>query len=68
MNQQLQQFARQTLKDGLAKLPESNHMVFKRIYSPNDLEKPIGDVVDAMPEGKLDWAMQQVDNSLRKRS
>lgn len=67
MNQHLQNFARQWLKDALAKLPESNHMVFKRMYSHMDLDKPINDVVDAMPADKLDWAMQQVENSLRKQ-
>lgn len=66
MNQHLQKFARQWLKDGLAKLPESNHEIFKRMYSHKDLNKPINDVVDAMPADKLDWAMQQVENSLRK--
>lgn len=66
MNQQLQQFARQTLKDGLAKLSEDSQLVFKRMYSHRDLAKPINDVVDDMPPEKLDWAMQQVENSLRK--
>ena len=83
MNKQLQEFARQQLKEGLAALPENNQTIFKRMYSfqwkfdgegrsftPNgdkaDLDKPISDVVDDMPEDKLDWAMQQVENSLIK--
>lgn len=68
MNQTLQNFARQQLKDGLSKLPESNQLIFKRMYSHTDLEKPINDVVDAMPPEKLDWAMQQVEASLKKQS
>ena len=66
MNNQLQEFAREQLKDGLAKLPESNQLLFKRMYSHKDLDKPIDDVVDSMDYDKLDWAMQQVQRSIDK--
>ena len=68
MNKQLQKFARQELKDGLSKLPESNQIIFKKMYSDKDLNKNINDVVDLMHEDKLDWAMQQVQRSLDKLS
>jgi len=64
MNNQIQDFARQTLKDGLANLPESNCMLFKRMYPHENLDATIEEVVDNMPEEKLDWAMQQVQRSL----
>lgn len=64
MNQQFQKFARDTLKAGLAQLPEHNREIFKRMYSHKDLKANINDVVDKIPEDKLDWAMQQVDRSL----
>lgn len=64
MNNKLQDLARKELKEGLAKLPEAHQLMFKRMYSHGDLEKDINDVVDAMPEDKLDWAMEQVGNSL----
>lgn len=66
MNNQLQEFARQSLKDGLAKLTEGHQMIFKRMYSHKNLELPINDVVDLMPADKLDWAMQQVQRSIDK--
>jgi len=66
MNNQLQEFARQNLKDGLTKLPEGHQELFKRMYSHGNLEASINDVVDGMPEDKLDWAMQQVQRSLDK--
>lgn len=66
MNSQLQTFARNTLKEGLSKLPESSQLMFKKMYSPHNLESGINDVVDAMPEDRLDWAMQQVQRSLEK--
>lgn len=66
MNDQLQQFARNKIKNGLVKLPESNQLLFKRMYSHKDLTLDIEDVVDLIPEDKLDWAMQQVQRSLDK--
>ena len=66
MKKQLQDFARQTIKDGLAKLPKSNSMFFKRMYSHDNLEADINDVIDAIPEDKLDWAAQQVERTLAK--
>jgi hypothetical protein len=64
MNNQLQEYARAELKKGLAKLPLGNQLVFKRMYSHKNLDADINSVVDAMPENKLDWAMQQVQGSL----
>ena len=66
MNSQLQKFARDTLKKGLARLPENHHLLFKRMYSHKNLKANINDVVDQMPEDKLDWAMQQVQRALDK--
>jgi hypothetical protein len=66
MNHILQGFARQWLKDGLAKLPEGSHLLFRRMYSHDDLTRPIDAVVDEMAPEKLNWAMQQVENSLEK--
>jgi ATP-dependent Zn protease len=68
MNQQLQDFARQSLKDGLAQLPEENQMFFKRMYSHKNLDAPIAQVVDSMPPEKLDWAMEQVRRTIEKRN
>ncbi len=68
MNDQMQDFARSTLKDGLVKLPESWQAMFKRMYSPNDLSANIEDVVNMVPASKLDWAMQQVQRSLDKQA
>ena len=74
MNKQLQDFARGELKNGLAKLPEDNHRVFKLMYARDNgkrsvadaLAMPINGVVDLMQPEQLDWAMQQVQSSLDK--
>ncbi len=72
MNKQMQQFARDTLKAGLAQLPESKQIIFKLMYARDNgkrtievaCQMSINDAVDDMPPDKLDWAMQQVENSL----
>lgn len=66
MNEQLEQFAREQLKTGLAQVPENMQMMFKRMYSHENLEANINDVVDIMAADKLDWAMQQVQRSINK--
>ena len=66
MNNQLTAFARETLKEGLAKCTKEQILLFKRMYSHEDLEKDINKVVDDMPDEKLDWAMQQVERTLTK--
>jgi hypothetical protein len=37
------------------------------MYSHENLDADINDVIDMIPEDKLDWAMQQVENSLKKQ-
>ncbi len=67
MNNQLQQFARETLKKGLAECTEGEQRIFKRMYSYKNLELPIDEVVDGIDEEKLDWAMKQVQATLDKK-
>lgn len=83
MNEKLQVFARESLKNGLAKLPEGWQRKFKLMYGRGNHENltskipsmrtveeaeamDINAVVDEIPAEKLDWAMQQVENSLQK--
>ena len=66
MNEQLEKHAREQLKEGLAELPESWQLMFKRMYSHNNLELPINEVVDNMDVDKLDNALRQVKNSIDK--
>jgi len=68
MNEQLEGFARQTIKDGLAKLPEGHRRTFKRLYAGSGWNEgiDINMVADEMPVDKLDVAMEQVKRSLKK--
>ena len=64
MNDTLSQFARGQLKRGLQKCSHAQILLFKRMYSYEGLELPINEVVDNMPDEKLDWAMQQIQRTL----
>lgn len=68
MNKELQEYARNKLREGLEKCTPDEQHIFKRMYANGNLETPIGDVVDNMPEDKLDWAMKQVSATLLKSS
>ena len=67
MNNQLETFARKTLKEGLSLCTEAQQYLFKRMYSHKNLELPINEIIDNMPEGKLDWAMEQVEKTLQNK-
>jgi hypothetical protein len=74
MNEKLQNYAREELRTGLAQLPETWQRTFKLMYGRDNGKRSveaaialsIDDVVSSVPEDKLDWAMQQVENSLQK--
>lgn len=64
MNKQLENFARRTLKEGLAQCSGAQQLRFKRMYAHDNLDWPIDDVVDGVEAENLDWAMQQVQRTL----
>lgn len=66
MNKTIEKFARERIKQGLALLPPEWQMTFKRMYSHNNLDAPIEEVVETMPTDKLDWALTQIENSIVK--
>jgi len=76
MNDQLQSFARKELLDGLAQLPASWQRTFRLMYgrkngkrSVEDAEiMPIEEVVNEVPEERLDLAMQQIYASIKKNA
>ncbi len=66
MNKKLQSFGREFLKENLKKCNDAQQTIFKRMYSNGNLGLTIEEVVDRMPESKIDWAMQQVSRTLDK--
>ena len=66
LNDQMWEFARGKVKEGLAQLEEKHHALFRRMYSPKDLTMPINDVVDQMQNSSLDNAMDQIQRTIDK--
>jgi hypothetical protein len=74
MNHELETYARNWLKENLARLSEGNHSLFKRMYgfkkgmtADEVINQDLNAVVDLMPSEELDWAMQQVKNTKAKQ-
>lgn len=59
-------FTKNTLKDLLSECDEKQQHIFKRMYSHNDLDAEIDDIVDRIPNDKLDWALSQVERTIEK--
>ena len=66
VNEELSNYAREKLKEGLARLPEGYQMKFKQMYAFNELDLPIEKVVDIMADEKLDHALTLVKNSVEE--
>lgn len=66
MNSTIEKFARQSIKDCLAKCNGEQVLLFKRMYCHKDLSLPIDEVVDKIPIEKLDWALTQCQNTINK--
>jgi len=76
MNQSIEKFARQSIIDGLRKLEERHQERFKLMYGRHggarSVEEAkamsIDDVVNEIPGEHLNWALTQVENSVKKVS
>lgn len=67
MNTELESYARTYLKKNLEKCSDKEFDLFKRMYSHKNLTATINQAIDNMSISNLDWAMQQVTNTLTKR-
>lgn len=67
MHEDAEQYMRYLILDGLIKLPESNQIMFKRMYAEGDLSKSIEEVVNSMPKEKLDRAWDQVKLTISRQ-
>jgi len=56
------------IKKGLEKLDKGCHSLFKRMYSHDNLERDINEVVDRIPDNKLDNALSQVERTINNIS
>ena len=68
MNETLKTEAKKILKALLVECTESQQHMFKRMYSHENLELPINDVVDQMDESKMDNAISQCELTVQKKT
>ena len=68
MNETLKTTAKQMLKNLLSQCTEPQQMIFKRMYSHDNLELQINEVVDKLPDDKIDWAITQCEQTVEKNS
>ena len=68
MNKTFANSGKQIIKDLLVQCTEGQQHLFKRMYSPNNLELSINDAVDQMDENKIDWAITQCERTVEKNN
>lgn len=68
MNETRKAEAKRILKELLAQCTEKQQLLFKRMYSHDNLELPINDVVEKIKDEKLDWAISQCMNTVTKNN
>jgi hypothetical protein len=68
MNATLSTQARNYLKVLIARCTEPQQLLFKRMYSHKNLDLPINEVIDNMPDEKLDWAVSQCERTVNKNN
>jgi hypothetical protein len=66
MNVLLEEYARDWLRVHACRLTDEQRHVFKRMYSHEDLSADMEKVIASMPKEKLDWAMMQVNDTIKK--
>lgn len=66
LNEQVKKYIKDEIYVGLIQLPDGWITKFKRMYSPKDLTVDLKTIINNLPEEKLNWALTQVQNSLKK--
>lgn len=64
MNKPVLEFMRSEILDKLESCTEPQKLLFKRMYSHKNLERPLSEIVQAIPEDNLELAMNQVFRTL----
>lgn len=66
-NQTLIKIAKEKLKKLASELSEEEKLIFKKMYSHENLDLSINSAIDQMDSDKIDWAMTQVENTIKDK-
>ena len=64
-NETLINLAKVALKNLLSECTDEQKLMFKRMYCSKNLELSVDDAVDQMDNDKIDWAMTQVERTIK---
>lgn len=68
MNNTISEFARKKIIEGLLLCTEDQVLIFKRMYSHKNLDIDVYTMVRLIPDEKLDWALTQVERTIKKNN
>lgn len=61
-------FTRNLINEGLKQIDNPNHIdKFKRMYSHDNLDRPLDEIVENMSPDKLEFALTQIENTIEKK-
>lgn len=66
MNKIISKECRKILKELLHLCTQEQQLIFRKMYSQDDIELSINNVVDKLDDEKLDWAIEQCESTLEK--
>lgn len=66
MNKTIAEFTRNKIIEGLRQCTRSNRRQFRLMYNPEGNDYDYENTVKSMNENKLNWALSQVENTLKK--
>ena len=67
-NETIKNIAKELLKKLLSECTDNQQLMFKRMYSHKNLELTINEAVEQMEDDKIDWAMTQVEQTIKKNN
>ena len=67
MNKTISNTIRQSMKKMIIHCNDNEQLLFKRMYSHNNLNLHINDVIDNMPDDKINMGFTQIENTLKKK-
>lgn len=59
---------RDEMKKLIKQCTPDQHVFFKRMYSHTNLEMPIDEVIEKIPDIKVGWALQQIQRTIDKNN
>jgi len=63
MNKRYVIFVKDSIKEGLEKCTDGQKNIFVRMYGNGKTD--LNEIVDNMNEDKIDWALTQIENTLK---